>query len=69
MPRHHHPSRRGTRRYRAVLAGALLTLLTRRQHQPRRRLGRGRHPLAGGGCGPSHHGAGRRGRRSGRWSQ
>jgi hypothetical protein len=68
MPRHHHTARRGARRYGAVLAGALLTLITRRRYHPRHRRGRGRPPLAGARFGPSHQ-TGRRGRPRRRWSQ
>ena len=67
MRRHHHTIRRGAQHYGAVLAGALLTLVTRRHH-PRHRLDRGRHPLAGGRWGPSHR-VERRGRRWERWSR
>jgi hypothetical protein len=68
MPQHHHPSRRGAQHYGAVLAGALLSPVTRRRHHPRHRFGRVRHPLTGGRWGPSHR-AGRRGRRWERWSR
>jgi hypothetical protein len=62
-------SRPGLRRHGAVLAGALLTLLsTHRRHHSRHRPPLGRHPLAGSWFGPSHHHT-RRGRRRGWWSQ
>jgi hypothetical protein len=55
MRRHHHTTRRGAQHYGAVLAGALLTLLTWRRRHLRHGLGLGRHPLAGGRFGPSRH--------------
>ena len=69
MRRHHHTTRRGAQHYGAVLAGALLTLATRRRRHPRHRFGLGRHPLAGGRFGPFHHRTGQRGRRRERRSR
>jgi hypothetical protein len=70
MPRHHHTAGHRARRYGAVLAGAVLTLVTRRgRHQSRHRRGHGRYLFAGARFGPSRHRAGRRGRRLGRWAR
>jgi hypothetical protein len=71
MRRHEHTTRPRERRYGALLAHALLTLLTgRRHHHSRHRPHLGRQqPLASSRFGPSCHRAGRHWHRRGQWSQ